>query len=227
VGYVEDNESVEMIMKKFEALDEYTRELGEPAPAAPPPSTALAAVAAATTMTPPPTAATEAEAAGAAPAMSQAQLEELFKRTSHFTVRSALRPVAAAYGDDDDDDFVDALVGADGTDDDAYVLADASRDRQCTCMCLSDCQPVCTNCLSVGLCVCVSVCIYVCMYACRPVCLYAHASVCGGGEAGCLGIWTTMASGTTATTTTTGRGGPASAGRAPACRRPADPDGHG
>ena len=47
----------------------------------------------------------------AAQALSDAQLEEIFKRTSTFTVRSAMRPGANLY--EDDDDFVEALLNAD------------------------------------------------------------------------------------------------------------------
>jgi len=105
VGYVEDEESVEMIMKKFEALEEYQRELSAKGGGAESSSATTDAGAGAGE------APSDAPAAAASePALSEEQLEEIFKRTSNFTVKSALQPSASLYADDDD--FVEALLNA-------------------------------------------------------------------------------------------------------------------
>jgi len=103
VGYVEDEESVEMIMKKFEALEEYQRELSAKGGGAESSSTNACDGAG--------EAPSEAPAAASSePALSEEQLEEIFKRTSNFTVKSALQPTSSLYADDDD--FVEALLNA-------------------------------------------------------------------------------------------------------------------
>jgi len=101
VGYVEDDESVEAIMKKFAAMEEYERELKTKTPQ---PSQAQQAQheggsssAASSSSSSSSSAAAAAAAAAAATALpaaensefvySDAQLEEIFKRTSSFSVK--------------------------------------------------------------------------------------------------------------------------------------------
>ncbi|RKP05047.1 hypothetical protein THASP1DRAFT_20297, partial [Thamnocephalis sphaerospora] len=93
VGYVEDGESVEAIMKKFEELERL-----------------------------------QAEFAAAASGLTQEQLEEVFKRTSAFTVRAAVR---LTHEDVDAMDEIDLwrmeMDGGDGAvfdEEDDYVFMD-------------------------------------------------------------------------------------------------------
>ena len=137
VGYVEDEESVEMIMKKFEAMEEYRKELdrsggGGASQAAPAPEAAAAGAPDATPGAATPggsgtSGAPETPDSEATAGMSQAQLEELFKRTSNFTVKSAMRPGMTIY--DDDDDFVDALLNADAGDEEYAQPSSPARSR--------------------------------------------------------------------------------------------------
>lgn len=88
VGYVEDDESVEAIMKKFQALEEYQTEIGSSKTAASQSSAGEAA---------------ESDGQGKEPAvdtLDEDQLNEIFKRTSSYTVALALRN---DYNEDDEE----------------------------------------------------------------------------------------------------------------------------
>ncbi|GAB5586849.1 hypothetical protein Unana1_01749 [Umbelopsis nana] len=87
VGYVEDEESVEAIMKKFEELDRIQKEFSaisvNPAPSADSENKDNEIEASAT---PQP----EEQTSGPSQGLTEEQLQEVFKRTSAFTVRSAM-----------------------------------------------------------------------------------------------------------------------------------------
>jgi hypothetical protein len=73
VGYVLDEEPIDAIMKKFEELERFEKELAQAQPAA--------------------GGSASADSLDADQAMTDTQLEELFKRTSNYTVKGAVDAV--------------------------------------------------------------------------------------------------------------------------------------
>ncbi|SAL95162.1 hypothetical protein [Absidia glauca] len=103
VGYVEDEESVDAIMKKFEELDRIQREFQSMAVepqsnnATTETSTSLVSDATSNQTSDQQTGTSMAKDGGdQQQGMTEEQLEEVFKRTSSFTVKSAMMDIVAA-----------------------------------------------------------------------------------------------------------------------------------
>ena len=80
LGYVEDGESVEMIEKKFEALEELNKQITTDGSAP-----------------------LEGECEGSdtnAPKLSEQQMEDMFKKTSYFSLQEAASPPIDISGDE-------------------------------------------------------------------------------------------------------------------------------
>lgn len=93
LGYVEDGETPEMIMKKFEKLEQLQR--SQQAPVA------------------------EVQTNNTEPSLTEDQLEKLFKETSYFSVNDVLEP-ERVY-DIDEEGFVDEEFVFSEDEDDEFV----------------------------------------------------------------------------------------------------------
>jgi hypothetical protein len=128
VGYVEDEESVEMIMKKFEVLER----MKEGAAASVPPTQPTHGQTG--------TGGDGSTEAAADDALTEEQLLQLFKETSTFTVRSALKPTD---GFEEQEGFLEGLDGMELSDDDLADQDECVAPAACPVACCSSrlCSP--------------------------------------------------------------------------------------
>jgi hypothetical protein len=104
VGYVEDGETIEMIMKKFERLEEIKREAAAAAAAS------AAAASASTTSSSSSSSSGHASPGSGQDGLDDATLAKVFQETSAFTVQSATREAREPgyfYDEDDLDELMD------------------------------------------------------------------------------------------------------------------------